>query len=49
MPAEFKGFFHRDPLAVRLEHSGGHIVKEVGRELERPDALELRDPLEEVL
>jgi hypothetical protein len=47
MPAEFLGFFDRDPLAVRLEDGWGHVVKQGGGELEGPEAVQCRDFLEQ--
>jgi hypothetical protein len=49
MPAEFIGFFDRDPLAVCPEDGRGHVVKQGRGELECPDAFQFRDFLEQVV
>jgi hypothetical protein len=49
MPAEFIGFFDRDPLAVRLEDGRGHVVKQGRGELEGPEAFQLSEFLEQVV
>ena len=49
MPAEFIGFFDRDPLAVRLQYGWGEVIKQGRRDLEGPDAFQFGDFLEEVI
>ena len=49
MPAEFVGFFDRDPLAVRVEHGRGQVVEQGRGELEGPDAFQFGDFLEQVV
>ena len=49
MPAEFIGFFDRDPLAIRLEDGRGHVVEQGRGEVQCPDAFQFGDFLEEVV
>ena len=49
MPAEFIGFFDRDPLAIRLKDGRGEAIKQGRGELEGSDAFQFREFLEEVI
>jgi hypothetical protein len=49
MPAEFIGFFDRDPLAVCLQDGRGEGMKQGRGELEGLDAFQFGDFLEEVV